>query len=438
MNYLAHLPRVDPAIGFPNFTGWCIDGWDMFWTMPGSMLVAFDNLVSSFYEQEPGSSGASARASAPAARASPVDTPVARMSMSSSSSAASPLSTATRTTSFSRTRLRTDLPRYYLDQRRGGAWQHFVSVSVKAPYPVVTVYDARRRTGRSAMSDVRCGELYGAAVRFGPRISSAVYEKFAYCVAITVLGRWDTELVDVDSEHDWSAHDHVLSSMEEAAVHGSAAADAVSAAAQENGVVVGRALATMAAASHEYPGGGGDRTVLVQLAGLITAGVVPTLGEVAEVAASYALDLSSTVTGGYGGYGGYAGYGGYGGYGGYVGYGGYGGGYGRDVDVVEMLQKLDDHILDAPTADGDGCAICLADSFESGESVRIFSRDRGMCGHRFHADCIEACLRRSGSRCPLCRFDLAVVRPTAGAAPAPPRTAAPGAHLPLFPGPMHV
>ncbi|CAO2184775.1 unnamed protein product [Urochloa humidicola] len=49
------------------------------------------------------------------------------------------------------------------------------------------------------------------------------------------------------------------------------------------------------------------------------------------------------------------------------------------------------------------CAVCLAE-LRDGDEARALPR----CGHRFHAACVDAWLRRRHTTCPLCRASVAV------------------------------
>ncbi|KAG2597233.1 RING-H2 finger protein ATL39-like [Panicum virgatum] len=57
---------------------------------------------------------------------------------------------------------------------------------------------------------------------------------------------------------------------------------------------------------------------------------------------------------------------------------------------------------------GAECAVCLAE-LRDGDAARALPR----CGHRFHAACVDAWLRRRHTTCPLCRASVVVA---AGAA----------------------
>ncbi|CAO2203352.1 unnamed protein product [Urochloa humidicola] len=60
------------------------------------------------------------------------------------------------------------------------------------------------------------------------------------------------------------------------------------------------------------------------------------------------------------------------------------------------------------------CAVCLAE-LEPGEKARALPR----CGHRFHAECIDAWFRGNAT-CPLCRADVIVAAAAAAAVPSAP------------------
>ena len=60
---------------------------------------------------------------------------------------------------------------------------------------------------------------------------------------------------------------------------------------------------------------------------------------------------------------------------------------------------------------GAECAVCLAE-LRDGDAARALPR----CGHRFHAACVDAWLRRRHTTCPLCRAGV-VVAAAEGAGP---------------------
>ncbi|OEL16593.1 hypothetical protein BAE44_0022388 [Dichanthelium oligosanthes] len=53
---------------------------------------------------------------------------------------------------------------------------------------------------------------------------------------------------------------------------------------------------------------------------------------------------------------------------------------------------------------GAECAVCIAE-LRDGDEARALPR----CGHRFHAACVDAWLRRRHTTCPLCRASVVVV-----------------------------
>ena len=60
---------------------------------------------------------------------------------------------------------------------------------------------------------------------------------------------------------------------------------------------------------------------------------------------------------------------------------------------------------------GAECAVCIAE-LRDGDAARALPR----CGHRFHAACVDAWLRRRHTACPLCRAGV-VVAAAEGAGP---------------------
>ena len=60
---------------------------------------------------------------------------------------------------------------------------------------------------------------------------------------------------------------------------------------------------------------------------------------------------------------------------------------------------------------GAECAVCIAE-LRDGDAARTLPR----CGHRFHAACVDAWLRRRHTTCPLCRAGV-VVAAAEGAGP---------------------
>ncbi|PUZ56991.1 hypothetical protein GQ55_5G392800 [Panicum hallii var. hallii] len=61
---------------------------------------------------------------------------------------------------------------------------------------------------------------------------------------------------------------------------------------------------------------------------------------------------------------------------------------------------------------GSECAVCIAE-LQDGDEARALPR----CGHRFHAACVDAWLRRRHSTCPLCRASVVVAAAAEGAGP---------------------
>jgi hypothetical protein len=55
------------------------------------------------------------------------------------------------------------------------------------------------------------------------------------------------------------------------------------------------------------------------------------------------------------------------------------------------------------------CAVCIAE-LRDGDEGRALPR----CGHRFHAACVDAWLRRRHTTCPLCRASVVVAGEEAG------------------------
>jgi len=47
-----------------------------------------------------------------------------------------------------------------------------------------------------------------------------------------------------------------------------------------------------------------------------------------------------------------------------------------------------------------GCAICLADYYNSDEVIELD------CKHIYHEGCMKALLEKKGRCCPLCKFDI--------------------------------
>ncbi|CAO2184776.1 unnamed protein product [Urochloa humidicola] len=93
----------------------------------------------------------------------------------------------------------------------------------------------------------------------------------------------------------------------------------------------------------------------------------------------------------------------------------------RGLDPA-VLAKIPIVMLDAGVV-GD-CAVCLAE-LEPGEKARALPR----CGHRFHAECIDAWFRGNAT-CPLCRADVVVATVAPASAAAPSAPAEDGAALP--------
>ncbi|CAO2180118.1 unnamed protein product [Urochloa humidicola] len=83
----------------------------------------------------------------------------------------------------------------------------------------------------------------------------------------------------------------------------------------------------------------------------------------------------------------------------------------RGLDPA-VLAKIPVVVLDGAGAAVGDCAVCLAE-LEPGEKARALPR----CGHRFHAECIDAWFCGNAT-CPLCRADVVVVTAAAPSAPA--------------------
>ncbi|KAF8661785.1 hypothetical protein HU200_056739 [Digitaria exilis] len=82
----------------------------------------------------------------------------------------------------------------------------------------------------------------------------------------------------------------------------------------------------------------------------------------------------------------------------------------------EQRRQHDRLVASLPTAfvargAGEECAVCIAE-LRDGEEARALPR----CGHRFHAACVEAWLRRRHTTCPLCRASVVVAVADAEAA----------------------
>nr|CAB3461722.1 unnamed protein product [Digitaria exilis] len=87
-----------------------------------------------------------------------------------------------------------------------------------------------------------------------------------------------------------------------------------------------------------------------------------------------------------------------------------------EYDVAALALPVYIYSGAAAGADEEGgkaeeCAVCIVE-LRDGDSASVLPR----CGHRFHADCIGAWLRRRHTTCPLCR--ASVVAPAAAAATA--------------------
>ena len=65
---------------------------------------------------------------------------------------------------------------------------------------------------------------------------------------------------------------------------------------------------------------------------------------------------------------------------------------------------------------GAECAVCIAE-LRDGDAARTLPR----CGHRFHAACVDAWLRRRHTTCPLCRASVVVAAAAAEGAGAGPK-----------------
>ncbi|GBE62264.1 zinc C3HC4 type RING finger domain-containing protein [Babesia ovata] len=70
-----------------------------------------------------------------------------------------------------------------------------------------------------------------------------------------------------------------------------------------------------------------------------------------------------------------------------------------------ILETLDTDTLDEEQAKKlETCAICTED-FSAGDKIHWLSKDRTVCGHGFHVDCIVPWLKQHNS-CPVCRYEL--------------------------------
>nr|BAN66011.1 conserved hypothetical protein [Babesia bovis] len=70
-----------------------------------------------------------------------------------------------------------------------------------------------------------------------------------------------------------------------------------------------------------------------------------------------------------------------------------------------ILENLETETLDEEHAKELGtCAICTED-FAAGDRINWISKDRKLCGHGFHVDCIVPWLKQHNS-CPVCRYEL--------------------------------
>ncbi|RCV23634.1 hypothetical protein SEVIR_5G021500v4 [Setaria viridis] len=69
-----------------------------------------------------------------------------------------------------------------------------------------------------------------------------------------------------------------------------------------------------------------------------------------------------------------------------------------------LLASLPPSFVARPGAGaGAECAVCIAELLD-GDEARALPR----CGHRFHAACVDAWLRRRHTTCPLCRASVVV------------------------------
>ncbi|GFE53866.1 zinc C3HC4 type RING finger domain-containing protein [Babesia ovis] len=70
-----------------------------------------------------------------------------------------------------------------------------------------------------------------------------------------------------------------------------------------------------------------------------------------------------------------------------------------------ILESLETETLNEEQAKELGtCAICTED-FASGDKINWICKDRKVCGHGFHVDCIVPWLKQHNS-CPVCRYEL--------------------------------
>ncbi|CAO2203353.1 unnamed protein product [Urochloa humidicola] len=73
--------------------------------------------------------------------------------------------------------------------------------------------------------------------------------------------------------------------------------------------------------------------------------------------------------------------------------------------IERLVASLPPPFVARPGGAGAGaeCAVCLAE-VRDGDEARALPR----CGHRFHAACVDAWLRRRHTTCPLCRASVVV------------------------------
>lgn len=78
-----------------------------------------------------------------------------------------------------------------------------------------------------------------------------------------------------------------------------------------------------------------------------------------------------------------------------------------------IVASLPTFVVRSGSGAGAECAVCIAE-LRDGDEGRALPR----CGHRFHAACVDAWLRRRHTTCPLCRASVVVateeVGPTKG------------------------
>ncbi|OQU86792.1 E3 ubiquitin-protein ligase EL5 [Sorghum bicolor] len=74
-----------------------------------------------------------------------------------------------------------------------------------------------------------------------------------------------------------------------------------------------------------------------------------------------------------------------------------------------LVASLPTFVARSGSGAGAECAVCIAE-LRDGDEGRALPR----CGHRFHAACVDAWLRRRHTTCPLCRASVVVAGEEAG------------------------